>query len=102
MQLPITEQQPVTHLTRLCDVFVWMNGCQEICVWPHGTQTVFRVGLALLKTVEGELLSVDFEKLLGTLNAKWFPAFARPPDELLRVALRFKVSGRLARYKLRH
>lgn len=64
-------------------------------------QTIFRVGLALLKTVESELLSVDFEKLLGTLNAKWFPAFARPPDELLRIALRFKVSGRLARFKLR-
>ena len=65
-------------------------------------QTIFRVGLALLKTVEGELLSVDFEKLLGTLNAKWFPAFARRPDELLTVALRYKVSSRLARFKLRH
>lgn len=72
----------------------------ECCLWV--SQTVFRVGLALLKTVEGELLRVDFEKLLGTLNAKWFPAFARPPDELLRVALRFKVSGRLARYRMRH
>ena len=67
-----------------------------------GMQTVFRVGLALLKTVESDLISVDFEKLLGTLNAKWFPAFARPPDELLGLALRLKVSSRLARYKLRH
>ena len=62
-------------------------------------QTVFRVGLALMKTVETELLRVDFEKLLGALNAKWFPAFARGPDELLRVALRIKISGRLKRYK---
>ena len=65
-------------------------------------QTVFRVGLALMKTVETELLKVDFEKLLGALNAKWFPAFARGPDELLRVALRIKVSGRLKQYKARY
>ena len=66
------------------------------------SQTVFRVGLALMKTVETELLRVDFEKLLGALNAKWFPAFARGPDELLRIALRVKVSGRLKRYKAQY
>ena len=72
------------------------------CVVTPVLQTVFRVGLALIKTVETELLRVDFEKLLGALNAKWFPAFARGPDELLRVALRIKVSGRLKRYKARY
>ena len=85
---------PSRRSTHAACVFERLSGC---CA--HVTQTVFRVGLALMKTVEAELLRVDFEKLLGALNAKWFPAFARGPDELLRIALRIKISGRLKRYK---
>lgn len=55
-----------------------------------------RVGLALLKTAEDTLLALPFERLLTALNSKQFPAFSRPPAQLLKLALSFKVSRRLA------
>ncbi len=45
-----------------------------------GVQTTFRVGLALLRGVEAELCTADFEQILGVLNAKWFPAFSKSPE----------------------
>lgn len=38
-------------------------------------------------------------QILGVLNAKWFPAFSRSPVELLKTALSFSVSSRLAKYE---
>lgn len=54
------------------------------------------MGLALLKTSEDTLLALPFERLLTALNSKQFPAFSRPPAQLLKLALSFKVSRRLA------
>ena len=54
------------------------------------------MGLALLKTAEDTLLALPFERLLTALNSKQFPAFSRPPAQLLKLALSFKVSRRLA------
>ena len=51
-----------------------------------------RVGLALLKTAEDTLLALPFERLLTALNSKQFPAFSRPPAQLLKLALSFRVS----------
>lgn len=36
------------------------------------------------------------------LNAKWFPAFSRSPVALLKTALGFSVSARLAKYQKEH
>jgi hypothetical protein len=38
-------------------------------------------------------------QILGVLNAKWFPAFSRSPVELLKTALSFSVTSRLAKYE---
>ena len=38
-------------------------------------------------------------QILGVLNAKWFPAFSRSPVELLKTAMSFSVSSRLAKYE---
>ena len=55
-----------------------------------------RVGLALLRISEEALLPLPFERLLTALNSKQYAAFARPPGQLLRQALSFCVSRRLA------
>ena len=57
-----------------------------------------RVGLALLKTAEGTLAALPFERLLTALNSKQYPAFSQPPAQLLKLALSFRVSKRLAQY----
>ena len=54
------------------------------------------MGIALLKTAEEELIALPFEQLLAALNSKRFPAFERPPGQLLKVALSISVSRRLA------
>jgi len=54
------------------------------------------VGLALLRLSEDALLPLPFERLLTALNSKQYTAFARPPGLLLRQALAFHVSRRLA------
>ena len=58
--------------------------------------TCCRVGLALLKTSEETLVALPFERLLTALNSRQFPAFSRPPAQLLRLALSFRVSRRLS------
>ena len=58
-----------------------------------------RVGLALLKTAEEELITLPFEQLLAALNSKRFPAFTKPPGQLMKVAMQIKVSRRLALYE---
>lgn len=63
------------------------TGCISIC---------YRVGLALLKTAEDELLALPFEQLLAALNSKRFPAFSKSPGQLMKVAMSIKVSRRLA------
>ena len=54
------------------------------------------MGLALLKTSEETLVALPFERLLTALNSRQFPAFSRPPAQLLRLALSFRVSRRLS------
>lgn len=61
-----------------------------------------RVGLAVLKTAEEELLGLPFEQLLAALNSKRFPAFKKPPDALLKAALGTRVSRRLAAYEVEY
>lgn len=56
---------------------------------------ICRVGLALLKTAEEELLALPFEQLLAALNSKRFPALSRSPGQLIKVAMSIKVSRRL-------
>ncbi|KAK9918049.1 hypothetical protein WJX75_000768 [Coccomyxa subellipsoidea] len=76
---------PFDHLLHVWDV-----------LFLEGPKVIFRVGLALLKTSEDTLLALPFERLLTALNSKQFPAFSRPPAQLLKLALSFKVSRRLA------
>lgn len=45
------------------------------------------------------LSQVGCPQILSVLNAKWFPAFSRSPVELLKTALSFSVSSRLAKYE---
>lgn len=54
------------------------------------------MGLALLRMSEEALLPLPFERLLTALNSKQYAAFSRPPGQLLRQALAFRVSRRLA------
>ena len=61
-----------------------------------GQSICCRVGLALLKTSEETLVALPFERLLTALNSRQFPAFSRPPAQLLRLALSFWVSRRLS------
>ena len=61
-----------------------------------GQVTCCRVGLALLKTSEETLVALPFERLLTALNSRQFPAFSRPPAQLLRLAVSFRVSRRLS------
>lgn len=75
---------PFEHLLRVWDVFLL-----------EGMKTVFRVGLALLASAQDELMGEPFERLVARLNARKFPALRRPPDSLMRAALRISVSKRL-------
>ena len=61
-----------------------------------------RVGLALLKVSEEELVLLPFEQLLAALNSKQLPAFSRSPNSLLKLALSFRVSKRLNQFHLEH
>ena len=40
-------------------------------------------------------MALPFERLLTALNSRQFPAFSRPPAQLLKLALSFRVSRRL-------
>ena len=76
----------------------WMN---SMCLFDGALQKTLRyfscrVGLALLKTAEDELLALPFEQLLAALNSKRFPAFSKSPGQLMKVAMAIKVSRRLA------
>jgi hypothetical protein len=79
---------PFDHLLRTWDIF-----------FLEGIKVIFRVGLALLKTAEEELVALPFEQLLAALNSKRFPAFSKPPGQLMKVAMQIKVSRRLALYE---
>ena len=41
-------------------------------------------------------MALPFERLLTALNSRQFPAFSRPPAQLLKLALSFRVSRRLS------
>lgn len=53
----------------------------------------------MLKSAEDVLLDLQFEQLLAALNSKRFPAFTKPPNDLLKIALPIRVSRRLAAYE---
>lgn len=61
-----------------------------------------RVGLALLKSSEDQLVGLQFEQLLAALNSKQLPAFSRSPNSLLKLALSFRVSKRLNQFRMEH
>ncbi|XP_011623264.1 TBC1 domain family member 10A isoform X3 [Amborella trichopoda] len=58
-----------------------------------GVKIVFKVGLALLRYCENELVKLPFEKLINAL--RYFPQDALNPDVLLPLAYSIKVSKRL-------
>lgn len=57
------------------------------------------MGLALLKLCEDSLLELPFEQILALINSKQCPAFSQSPDVLVKLALTFRVTKRLAVYK---
>ena len=78
--------------------------CCSPCQVPTLTVTFWRcrVGLALLKVSEEQLILLPFEQLLAALNSKQLPAFGRSPNSLLKLALSFRVSKRLNQFRLEH
>ncbi|KAK9809729.1 hypothetical protein WJX73_000467 [Symbiochloris irregularis] len=82
---------PFDHLLRVWDIFLL-----------EGVKIVFRVGLALLKISEEQLIQLPFEQLLAALNSKQLPAFGRSPNSLLKLALSFHVSKRLNQSRIEH
>ncbi|PNW70621.1 hypothetical protein CHLRE_17g727450v5 [Chlamydomonas reinhardtii] len=76
---------PFPHLLRVWDIFL-----------AEGQKMVFRVGLALLQSSERRLAGLPFEALLEALSAKRLHELLPPsPEELVRRALRLRVSRRL-------
>ncbi|XP_010485491.1 PREDICTED: ecotropic viral integration site 5 protein homolog [Camelina sativa] len=78
---------PFPLALRIWDVFL-----------SEGVKIVFKVGLALLKYCQDELVKLPFEKLIHAL--KQFPEDAMNPDTLLPLAYSIKVSKRLEELKL--
>lgn len=60
---------------------------------------VCRVGLALLKLCEDSIIDLPFEQMLAVLKSKECPAFAHPPDVVMKLANSFRVSKRLTQFK---
>ena len=60
------------------------------------------MGLALLKLCEDAIIDLPFEQMLAVINSKQCPAFSHSPDVLMKVALNFRVSKRLAVYKAQY
>lgn len=78
------------HLAlRIWDVFL----CE-------GVKVVFRVGLALLKSCQDELVKLPFEKLIHALRN--FPEEVMDPDTLLPLAYSIKISKRLEELRLEY
>ncbi|CAI5491280.1 unnamed protein product [Closterium sp. Naga37s-1] len=73
---------PFATTLRIWDVFLF-----------EGMKTVFRVGLALLKQQQDDLLQMPFEDLVPALRT--YPDRILEPDTLLNVAFSFNVSERL-------
>ncbi|GJP65605.1 hypothetical protein CLOP_g22477 [Closterium sp. NIES-67] len=73
---------PFATTLRIWDVFLF-----------EGMKTVFRVGLALLKQQQDDLLQMPFEDLVPALRT--YPDRILEPDTLLNVAFSFNVSDRL-------
>ncbi|ERN05822.1 hypothetical protein AMTR_s00006p00260160 [Amborella trichopoda] len=73
---------PFPLALRIWDVFLF-----------EGVKIVFKVGLALLRYCENELVKLPFEKLINAL--RYFPQDALNPDVLLPLAYSIKVSKRL-------
>lgn len=75
------------HLAlRIWDVFLY-----------EGVKVVFRVGLALLKSCQDDLVKLPFEKLIHALRN--FPEEVMDPDTLLPLAYSIKISKRLEELK---
>ncbi|KAJ0249808.1 Plant adhesion molecule 1 [Hirschfeldia incana] len=80
---------PFPLALRIWDVFL-----------SEGVKIVFKVGLALLKYCQDELVKLPFEKLIHAL--KTFPEDAMNPDTLLPLAYPIKVSKRLEELKVEY
>ncbi|KMT18449.1 hypothetical protein BVRB_2g025940 [Beta vulgaris subsp. vulgaris] len=78
------------HLSlRIWDVFLY-----------EGVKVVFRVGLALLKSCQDDLIKLPFEKLIQALRN--FPEEVMDPDTLLPLAYTIKISKRLEELRLEY
>lgn len=80
---------PFSTALRIWDVFLL-----------EGMSVVFRVGLALLKFCEQDLLQQPFEDLIHKLRR--FPTEALQPATLLPLAFSFKISKRLEELRLQY
>jgi len=80
---------PFPLALRIWDVFLY-----------EGVKIVFKVGLALLKYCQDDLVKLPFEKLVHALRN--FPEDALNPDTLLPLAYSIKVTKRLEDLKLEY
>jgi hypothetical protein len=80
---------PFSLALRIWDVFL-----------HEGVKIVFRLGLALLKYCQDDLVKLPFEKLVHALRN--FPEDALQPDVLLPLAYNIKVSKRLEELRLEY
>ncbi|CAM6030308.1 unnamed protein product [Sphagnum balticum] len=80
---------PFSLALRIWDVFL-----------SEGVKIVFRVGLALLRYCEDDLVKLPFEKLVHALRN--FPEGALQPDTLLPLAYNIKVSKKLEELRLEY
>eukprot|EP01026_Neomeris_dumetosa_P056778 TRINITY_DN52017_c0_g1_i10.p1 TRINITY_DN52017_c0_g1~~TRINITY_DN52017_c0_g1_i10.p1 ORF type:complete len:710 (+),score=59.99 TRINITY_DN52017_c0_g1_i10:164-2293(+) len=80
---------PFEHLLRLWDVF-----------FLEGPKTLFRVGLALMKSSERELKSkTDPGELMQIISEKQYPILQKHPDYLIGLVCSFSVTKRLNKYR---
>lgn len=75
------------HVLRIWDIYML-----------EGTKIVYRVGLALLESLQKGLLRCSFEDLLPALHdlPRSSPLLMQEPDVLVKASLRISVGGKLA------
>lgn len=80
---------PFPHLIRLWDIFLL-----------EGPKILFRVGLALLRSAEKQLLPLSFEHLVAAMATRQLPLVNEETDLLIGVALRTRVTSELKKAKV--
>jgi TBC1 domain family member 10 len=73
---------PFPYVIRIFDVFL-----------SEGVRVLFRVSLALLKSMQTELLKLDMEGMLGRFkNISKYLSIT--PDEMINISMSFKIPNR--------